>query len=182
MGLDPFSLLAIGSTLLAATSSFVQAGQAQAQAAAAEAAARENNELQQEELSRQQRDVREVEQQAKSDRVRQAERDLGALRVAEGEAGLTSTAFLGFVNEVAASEGIDIARIDANADERAAALQAQKRAVAQGATNTIIQARNEARSTTQRAIFEGIGSGLQIGFRAIDRQDRLAAQKNKRRI
>jgi Zn-dependent metalloprotease len=171
MAITTTSAILIGITVAAAAAAAAQqAAAASAAARATEKAARANNEIAQEELSRQQTEVQEAEQEEKSDRMRQADRELGSLRVAEDQLGLTSTAFLGFVNEVAAIEGIDLARISDNAEEQRAALQSRKEAVAQDAINNINQANIQASNDKNKAVVGAVGSSLQIS-RGILRDD-----------
>ena len=159
---------AIALAITAAVTAATTAMQVSAANSAAEQNARfqqENAEAQNRELSRQQRAVRDQAREEKSDVIRAAERELGSLRVAEGAAGLTSTAFLGLVNEVASLEGIDLSRIDRNERDKLDALQAQKEAAARGATNNIIAFNTEASISNQKAIGTAVGSGLQIGMK-----------------
>ena len=154
--------IAAASAVASTVGSMAQARHAQAQAQAQQDAAAANNARQQAELSRQQVETAKQGQADKSDRMRQADAELGSLRAAEGESGLTSTAFLGMANDIAMREGIDVSRLDHNTDEKIAALKASKEAAAAGYTDQITYANNQAASTTSKATFSAIGSGLQI--------------------
>ena len=154
--------IAAASTVASTVGSMAQARQAQAQAQAQQDAATANNARQQAEASRQQVETAKQGRAEKSDRIMKADAELGSLRAADGESGLTSTAFLGMANEIAFAEGIDVSRIDHNTDEKIAALQSQKEAVAAGYTDQITYANNQASSATSKATYSAIGSGLQI--------------------
>lgn len=180
MGIGTMALLAIGSGVLAGVSAFAQAGQAKAMARAEEEAAQQQWQLQQEELTRQQREAQETAAEERSDVVRRASRELGTIRAMAGDMGASSGAFARMVAELGGSEGIDLARINRNRDNRVDSLQASKKGSSQEYTNRVTYARNQASAAKTNAVLGFAGSALQIGSGYYQRQQELNILQNRR--
>lgn len=123
------------------------------------AVAAQNNARVQEELTRQQEDLNEATRQRKSDRIRQAEEELGFIRVAQAEGSGLGTAA---IFEAGYLEGLDLSRIEQNRTSESDSLQSRKAASAQGAQVTINNAASEAKARQRAAMMNTLGSGLQI--------------------
>lgn len=179
MGLETVGIgLAIGSLLVSGISSFVGMAQAGAQADAAAAAAEANFEREQEELTRQQRETNRIAREEKSDVIRKADQQLGTIRAAAGEAGASATSMVRMLVELGGAEGTDLSRIERNRENRVEALQSSKKASAQGYTNTVTRAYNEAQSRQIDSILGFVGSGLQIGSSYYAAQQQLELARN----
>lgn len=87
----------------------------------AEAAARR----QQDELKRQQRRADLVAQEQKSDKAREADREIGAIMAAAADNGSSGAAIARMVGDVGGIEGLDVARIESNRAEGQAARHAE---------------------------------------------------------
>lgn len=151
MGIGVIPLIQIG---VAAAGALATASAAQRQAAAAgqrEAAVAQ-------EARRQAGVVGRQAQEQKSDRVRQANRDFASAMVGLADSSAGSITASRFATQIGFEEGIDLARIDANASEEIGALQSNINAAAQRARN----ARSIASATTTSALLGAAGSGLQI--------------------
>lgn len=180
MGLEIGTMLAIGSLAMSGVTAFVQAGQAKSNAEAeAEAAAQENT-LRQQELTRQQEEVQGIAREERSDVVRRANRELGTIRAMAGEMGASRGAFARMVAELGGAEGIDIARINRNRDNRVDSLQASKVSSTQSYANRVTRANNQASSQITSAALGFVGSGLQIGSGYYQRQQDLNLAQNRR--
>jgi hypothetical protein len=162
MGLDPATLTAISIGTSVVTGG-AQIMMAQQQAAAAAEAANRNTQAAYAELNARQQDAVDKASQDKSDRAKQADRELAALRVAMGETGglgtVTSTRLAG---EVGAIEGMDISRIEANRDREINALQRSKEAARINGMNAIKSAQTSANNQSISAVMNVASSGLQI--------------------
>ena len=163
MGIDPFTALAIGSLALSGVTMFAQQSQAKAAAAAEQAAAERNFALRNEELTRQQVETNRIAMEDRSDIIRRANQELGAIRVASGEVGASQSSFVRMVAELGATEGIDLSRIESNRKNQVASQQASKRSAAVDYSNTVTRARNEYKSAVTNSVLGFVGSGLQIG-------------------
>ena len=179
MGLETATLLAIGSMATTAVSTFVSMGQAESQSEAREAAARRTREARYTEATRRQEETNRVAQEKKSDVIRQAEAELGALRVAGGETGATPGSMTRMIAELGAVEGIDLGRIEKNRKSDVAKLQQDKKNASTAYTNTVTEAYNTAASETTNAVLGFAGSALQIGTDYHRRQEDLDIRRNK---
>ena len=152
--------LAIGSAVASVAGGFMQAS-ATAKAAAAQAEAN-NAQLQQvyAENNRQQEEVNRIATEQSSDRVRQANKELGTLRAVEGEMGLAS--LTPFVVEASYNEGLDLSRIDGNRQAEIERLQAASRSgqLRTAASNEQLAA--TASTARTGALFNVVTSGLQL--------------------
>lgn len=176
---EPITALAIASTVAAGASagaSFVgaqqQASIAAQQARDAQAAALANYEMVQEENTRLQVQVNESAAEQKSDRIRQANAELGALRVA-ADRGLSAATIDSFAGEIGGMEGIDLSRVERQRERDVDALQTRKQAGLISYQSDIATIQNEARAAANQARGQAIGaglgfigSGLQIGTNA----------------
>ena len=156
MGLQ--AVFAIGSLVFQTVSAFAKAGAAQDAADEASDIARENNQLQQQELTRQQQEENVAAREQRNDRIRQANAELGALRVAAGDSGLAGTTFSGLAFDLAYTEGLDLSRINKNRDSRIEALQSDKEQARLNAKATITSAQRKA-SSAKSAAFIGLAGG-----------------------
>jgi HAMP domain-containing protein len=157
---------------LSAVSSFAQASQAKKQAHATADAARDSANLRMSELTRQQEETNRVAREDRSDIMRRADQELGAIRVAAGEVGATDSSFARMVQELGYVEGLDLSRIESNRKARIDALQSAKTSTRQDYLNTTTQAFNQAKAATTNAILGFVGSALQIGA-SYNRQSRI---------
>lgn len=160
MGLET---LAIAGLALSAVSSFASIGQAQAQAGAAKKAAAANYQLQSEELTRRQKEENRLAAEKKSDVIRKADQQLGAVRTAQAEMGASPVSFMRLFSEVGGVEGLDLSRIEGNRKNTIEALQAGKKAAGQEYANTITSANNQYKAAVTSAALGFVSSGLQIG-------------------
>lgn len=97
----------------------------------------ENARAQVVELGRQQIENDELAGSQKADIVRRAERQLGAVRAAAAEAGVSQSSLGRLVGHVGSVEGRDLGTTERNRVARADALQSQKLAVVQEMKNSI---------------------------------------------
>lgn len=177
MGLDPLSMVGIG---ISAISSLAQMQGANAAAQQQAEAANRNAEAAYRELGIRQQEAIDKASQEKSDRAKQADRELAALRVVMGETGgLGTVTAERMAIEAGANEGIDISRIEANRDREVAALQRSKEAARVGARNTGEAAALQARNTTISAGLNFMSSGVQIA--AADRRQKQIIEAQKQR-
>jgi hypothetical protein len=160
---DPFTWVAIASLAFTAFQGVTQASQARSDARSAEKAATAQNALAQEELTRQQGEANKKAQQEKSDRIRRADQELSLMRLAQSDAGAGWFSVARQVSDLGFVEGQDLSRIEANRMSSVEALQAEKRAAAQGSFNTITEAKNRASAAKTDAVMGTVASGLQIG-------------------
>lgn len=117
----------IASVAFGAAGSIVQ-GRATAEAASAQV----------QELERQERRERTIAREKKSDRAREADIALGTLMATHADTGATGAAIARGAGAIGGIEGLDIARIESNRRERAAAIRSQQISVVKGARNKIL--------------------------------------------
>lgn len=163
---DPFSWAAIAvyvSVAAAAASTYVQVHSANVAAAQAEEQAIANAKRTDSELLRQQEDVNASALQQKADRIRQADQELGALRVSLGERGVSASTFQNFLLDFGYTEGLDLSRIEGNRKRAEETLQSQREANRLGLNDTVQNIALAASSSKSNAIAGGVSSGLQIG-------------------
>lgn len=174
------AILAAGSLALSAVTAFTGTQRARANAEAEADAAAQEFALQQTELTRQQREAQGIAQEERSDVVRRANQELGTLRAMTGEMGASPNAFARMVAELGGAEGIDLARINRNRDNRVSALQASKDSSSQQYTNRATAAYNQGKSQITSSVLGFVGSGLQIGAGYQARQQDLEIARNQR--
>lgn len=172
MGIETTLLIAsLAVAAASASMSFVESRQqAKAQQQMADENARAANEqakLQYGEIQRQQEETNEIAQQQKSDRVRQANQELGTLNVLAGERGASGSTLGALATEVGYYEGLDISRIETSRKQNIASGEASKKAAQQGAINTINIAELQSKAAAKSVKFAGIGAGLQIAGSAV---------------
>ena len=170
MGADPFTIF------LGVTLGFLQM-QMQKKAIAAQAKfANEQSQLEIDEFNRQQDEADLIAAEKKSDRVRQADKEIASITASLSEVGA-----LGTVNELRAVgeqgflEGLDIARIEGNRRREVASLQAAKRASATGARSSAAVGKIKSKAAGIRFL----GSGLNIVADAQFKQKQLDILKDK---
>jgi hypothetical protein len=140
-----------------------QASQAQAAAKAQAQAAEMQAQATYAEATRQQTESNRIATEQKSDRIRQADQELGTLRVIVGELGSSSATSTNFFKEAGYIEGLDLSRIESNRQARIDSLQASKEAAHTGAMNTVSMANQQANFRTTNALIGFAGSALRIG-------------------
>jgi len=93
-----------------------------------------------------------------SDRVRLANRELGALTVMMGEQGVSTSSIAGLSTDSAYTTGMDISRVNASRDNQIESLQAAKRAGQQGYLNSTTLAYNQGAAAVANANANAIGA------------------------
>lgn len=118
-----------------------------------------------------------AEEQAVSDRVRQANQEVAQTQNLLLSAGTSSSSRAQLLNVLAFTEGTDIARLRQTANSERAALDAEVDAAIVSANNGNTIAENQANSQRTSAVLSTLGSGLQIagGF-ANDLLEQQSAQ------
>lgn len=175
MGIETIAI--IGLVVAAAGGAFA-IQQAQETANAASQAAEANLRGAETEAARQRKEVDRISQEEKTDVVRRADAELGAILAVEGEFGASPSTFSRLVQEVSFLEGIDLSRTDSNRESRLGAIDAGVEAARQGATNSITFARNAERAAITKGILGFVGSGLQIGAGVEARNFEISQAKN----
>lgn len=183
MGLGP--ILAVASLAMTAigTAASISANNRAAQADYSAAqrntqfeydAAAQELQFRQKETQAQRQEANEASVQQKSDRMRKAVYDLGALQVATGEGGLASSTAFRIEQEAAFAAGVDLGRIEGTRRNQMRAYDTQlegaridyenrTKAAQIGAQSRVESAyeQNQARNTS--AVLGGFSSALQIG-------------------
>lgn len=160
MGLDLFSGIGLAISAIGTASQIISGNKTARDQARAIAA---NQEYVNNALTVQQQQAIEQSDQEKSDRAKEADRQLSSLRVISGEAGgLGTVNYTRQAGEIASFEGIDIARIEANRDRTIQSLQSQKEGGAITARSQLREVSSRSSQSTVGAVFGGLGSGLQI--------------------
>ena len=171
-------IIVIASLITAAATAAIQIDQAQKTAKAQTKAAEANLRLAEAEGTRQRKEVTRLDQEAKSDIVRRADAELGAILAQEGEFGASPSSFARLTQEVSFLEGIDLSRTDSNRESRLGSIDSQIASAQQGATNSINFARNAEKSAITGAVLGFVGSSLQIAGGFAANKASLAAAKN----
>lgn len=161
MGLPALPMLGL-SLALGAVQTFVSIGQSRSAAKAqAKAAARQSAAVDAE-MSRRQREALDVEADQRSEVVRRADRELGAIRAAGAELGATSTAISRMVVELGAAEGLDLSRIRRNTKSAVESLQASKTGAHLEATSQVEAAQRAHKANVTSSVFGFVGHGLSL--------------------
>jgi hypothetical protein len=144
------------------------AAQARRQAEAEAVAAKARAEAEYAEANRQVGEAQQKELEDKSDLIREANEELGAMRAAETSLTEGSLGNLFFENDYAHS--VDLIRVADRTDKMIDAARASKAASSQGYTNTVTMAQNNAQNAilranaqSQAAVMGFVSSGIQIG-------------------
>lgn len=156
-------VLAIGQLALGAVTAFAQIGQANAMYQAQQEAANRQIEASYKEISRQQEEVNRIAVEQKSDRIRQANAELGTVRVSAGERGVSGGTMMAYARAIGALEGMDISRIEKNRESNIKAGEAAKVAAQNQYFSTLTIAANQTSAAKTSAFLGFVGSGLQIG-------------------
>ena len=114
--------------------------------------------LVQKENTRLQRESNDTYDSEVSDRVRLANRELGALTVMMGEQGVSTSSIAGLSSEASYTTGMDVNRINTSRDNQIESLQAAKRAGQQGYLNSTTLAYNQGAAAVANANANAIGS------------------------
>lgn len=193
---DPITLTALGTLASQATAASAgtyaaaQAGVAGLQAItgmvsanrnakAASEAEHKNYELLLEDLSRQQSEADIQEQEARSDRVLQANQELAQARMIAGDNGASASTRTAMIRHIAMMEGLDLGRIERTSQSRQDSLNSQRRAGATGVRQNLNAIENSRKTQNTNSILGGIGSGLQIGSSYYAQEATLEKAKNK---
>lgn len=169
MGMEALTIAAIAMSAVGAVmSSSAAADQASMQAEMAHQQAQ----AQVNELAQQQADVNAKANEEKSDRIRQAERELASARVASAE-GFSMTNRL--VGEIGYNEGLDLSRIESSRVNSTEAITSRMKAASAGAVNTAKLANAQASAASNSAFIGAIGSGMSIAGAGYDRAVKTAA-------
>jgi phage terminase large subunit len=177
---DPISTgLAIGQLAVTGVNAFVQKNQADRAADAAELAAQRQTKAVVGEVNRQQLEVNRIAAEQTSDRIRAANADLAAVRVAGMERGVSATTMAGLVRHVAYLEGADLSRIDKNRKANLEAGEAAKASAKNGFLESVAIADNQRNVATTSAILGTVGSGLAIGGNFYAQQQQLNTLQNR---
>lgn len=171
MGMDPVTI----GLIVAAASAAMSASAAQQQAKAQSRIARENAQAQVNELARQQYDINEKANEQKSDRIREAERELAAVRVASAEGFAMGDRVTG---EIGYNEGLDLSRIEASRANQEEANISRMTAAAKGSIDQASIANMQAEHAQQSAFIGLIGSGVSIVGADYNRTLDRAAKSN----
>lgn len=107
--------------------------------------------------------INEAAQAESSDRVRQANRELGTLRVAAGEMGATATSSHLMAGGFGFAEGLDLGRIESNRVERGRAERTSNTQQRQVYKERTRAAYRRARNARTNIFFTAAGSALQLG-------------------
>jgi len=146
---------------LSAASAAMQMEQAQQAQDDANAAAAANYQMVAEENQRLMVENNEIAVEQKSDRLRDANLELGTLRAAS-ELGISDTSMTGLVVQMGYNEGLDLSRIEGNRRRQQDSLEASTKAGRTGYLNTTQRAANQANTARTNAALGFVSSGLQI--------------------
>lgn len=109
-----------------------------------------------------------IADEQKSDVVRKAEGELGTIRVAAAELGMSDASLTGAYAQQGYAIGMDLSRLEKNRSSQEQALQAQKLAGAMGTQASVTATWNQASNSNTQAIGSMIGSALSIGGKVYD--------------
>lgn len=179
MGLEPASWIALGSLALTAVGTFAAVGSANRQQAQQQqiaqqqyAAADAEYELNNKQIAGQRDDVNEVAAEEKSDRMRRAIYELGALQTGVSESGLGIATGSRIEAEAAYAGGVDLSRIESNRQRRQGNLDTQAEQVRlnrEARVQSTYQNLQVVGANTQAAktgaVLGGVGASLQVGDR-----------------
>lgn len=162
------AVMIVASLAFTAFQAIQQQNQAVDAAEAQYEAEQQNDALRQKELTRQQEERNKQADDQKSDRIRQAEKELAFLQVAGMDAGSGAMTMAQRVSELGFVEGQDLSRLESNRRGDVDALQSDKVMSRQGVTNTLTQARNESKAATTSAGLQIAGGAIKAGSQAYD--------------
>lgn len=155
--------MAIVSFAMMAAQAIASNMQAKQQAEMNERHSEQNKDLAITEATRQQTEVNRVTTEEKSDRARQADRELATLRVLGGEVGGSTGVYQRMVQELGYFEGMDISRIEGNRKAQIDALQSDKKSAMVQHEQVKAQSKAAKRNANIGLVL-GIGSaGAQAG-------------------
>lgn len=154
MGWEIIAMLA-----MSAVSGLSSANSASKQAEASAAMAQANAQRQIDELSRQESENNAKAAQEKSDRMRAAEKELAAARVASAEGFSMGDRLM---QEIGYNEGLDLSRIETSRQNYSAAIKSRMNAAAFDANQQIKAADQQAKQASNSAFMGMIGSGISI--------------------
>lgn len=172
--------LAIAQAGIGVVGAITQQNQANQAAADSKDAASKQTQAAYAEIGRQQGEVSRIASEQTSDRVRQADAELGSARVAAGERGVSGSTLSAITRNIAYLEGADISRIEANRKSNIASGEASKTSAKNGFTESVNIANNQAAVQTTSGWLGAAGSGLQIAGNYFNTQSQLSAAQNRR--
>lgn len=180
MGIDPLTGLAIAQFGVSAATGIASAINSSNAANSAKDAAARQTAATYREIQRQQIEVNRIAAEQTSDRVRAADAELGAARVAASERGVAGTTMAAMTRQIAYLEGADLSRIENNRVSNLAAGEASKASAKNGYLESVAIANNQHSVNLTSAILGTAGSGLRIAGNYYDTQATLAAAQNIR--
>ena len=140
------------------------------------AAAQLQSQAEVEELSRQQGEIDRNTAEKKSDRVREADKQFASMIVSMGEMGGAGTVNEArFAVEIAANQGLDLARIESNRRADIRSVEASKAASKSRATTAASSGAIQKKASDIRFL----GSGLSIATTTVERTRKAEAAKRK---
>jgi len=168
---------AVAAAIFQGVSSLASASMKQDALAQESQRAQQNNAAVQAEYTRQQQAVADQAAQGRSDRMRQAEKELGLARVssAEGLGSITNAAY----KDVAYTAGLDLSRINTNMGNQINSIQSSKSAAARRASDQIASNTAASDAAGIGGLLGAAGAGLTYGAKTEARRQDEERQKNK---
>lgn len=180
MGAAIMPALAIGQAAMGVVGAVAQSSHAASQEASQKEAAQKQTQAVYAEVSRQQVEVNRVAQEQKSDRIRAANAELGAARVAAMERGVSGTTMSAIVRNISYLEGADLSRIENSRAANIEAGEATKVNAKNGMIESVNIAANQRSAATTGAWLGAAGSGLSIAGNYFQNQQSLNSLQNNR--
>jgi len=180
MGAAIMPALAIGQATMGVVGAVAQSSHAASQEASQKEAAVKQTQAAYAEVSRQQVEVSRVAQEQKSDRIRAANAELGAARVAAMERGVSGTTMSAIVRNIGYLEGADLSRIEGSRVANIEAGEAAKVNAKNGMIESVNIAANQRSVATTGAWLGAAGSGLSIAGNYFQSQQSLNSLQNNR--
>jgi hypothetical protein len=172
--------VAIASAGIGVVSAMSQSAQAEQQAQDSKTAAAKQTAEIYSEVGRQQTEVNRIAAEQKSDRIRAANLELAATRVAALERGVSGTTMSALIRNLAYLEGADLTRVESNRLSNIEAGEATKRSAKNGYIESVTIADNQKAAAQTSAWLGAAGSGLQIAGNYFQNSSQLNAMQNRR--
>jgi hypothetical protein len=171
---------AVIATAFQVVSSLAQASMKQDAYAAESQRIAQNNANAQAEYTRQQQASADAAAQERSDRMREAEKELGLARVAAAEG--AGTISMAAYKDLAYTAGLDLSRINSNLKGRVDSIQASKTAAAQSASDQIASNARASEAAGMGGVLGAVGAGANYLAKDEARTKAENAAKNKTSI
>lgn len=107
---------------------------------------------------RQQYGVNEEARSEKSDRIKQAEQELGSVRLAVSDLSATANSGAAFTRAIGFAEGEDVSRLEINREENVHQITQDSKAERQAATDVLQQAYQKAADAHRAMVFGVLGA------------------------